>query len=341
METALISDNLVLSLCIPTYNRLSFLKESLSAVINQINDKVAPFVEVVISDNASTDGTDEYVKKVMATYPHLQIRYFCSEENLGLDMNVYHVTNNAQGTWVYILSDDDIFLPGGVERLLSLIGKHPSFDAFCLNMCSFETDTYKGEKPFFNISEDLVINGKNDILSFLGQTGITYISTIVFRRDAFDDVNHLDKIGTLIRHSYIYLDTLSKENGLYITQQAFVAGRLNNSGGYNFFKVFILNFHQLMLYAENLGYSSMVTEKILTEHFWKFIPYFIVKSKLNRNDTKEIDSLNTKEIILLLFQVCSKSLFLIPASMATILLLVSPRSFLSFLISLRKLIKFN
>ena len=51
-----------LSICIPTYNRKGNLSELLDALAEMIGE--ARDIEVIISDNASTDGTKEYMKNL-------------------------------------------------------------------------------------------------------------------------------------------------------------------------------------------------------------------------------------------------------------------------------------
>ncbi len=54
----------MLSLCVPTYNRAGFLRGTLDRVASQVSCLAASSagtVEVVVSDNASTDGTAEVV----------------------------------------------------------------------------------------------------------------------------------------------------------------------------------------------------------------------------------------------------------------------------------------
>jgi len=58
-----------LSICIPTYNRAAFLGEALDSVIRQATDEV----EIVVSDNASTDNTEALVREYQARFP--RIRY--------------------------------------------------------------------------------------------------------------------------------------------------------------------------------------------------------------------------------------------------------------------------
>jgi len=69
----------LLSLCIPTYNRASLLEPMLQSLCRQC----AAFgerVEIVVSDNASTDATPAVVATASAIHP---IRYFRNDENVG------------------------------------------------------------------------------------------------------------------------------------------------------------------------------------------------------------------------------------------------------------------
>ncbi len=279
METISTSDNLVLSLCIPTYNRLPLLQEALSAVIDQIDDKIAPVVEILISNNASTDKTEEYVKDVVATHPHLQIRCFCNAENIGGDANIYQVTKQAKGEWIYRLSDDDILLPGGLAKLLELIENQPNFDAFCLNMYGFEGNPYTQAKPIFEISEDRIITNKDEALMFFG-VWMTFLSAMAFKRTVLETNDHHDKVNTCLSQSYVFLDALANGNGLYIAKDNFLAVRGNNTGGYNLFEVFVKNFGDVLNYAKSIGYSKAVTDKILLRHAFSFLVSFIRTLKL-------------------------------------------------------------
>jgi glycosyltransferase involved in cell wall biosynthesis len=75
----------LLSICIPTYNREKYLQECLESIVHQegfnIND-----IEIVISDNASQDGTTKLVESFKQKYPNIQ--YFRNAENIGAIRNV-------------------------------------------------------------------------------------------------------------------------------------------------------------------------------------------------------------------------------------------------------------
>lgn len=105
-----------LSLCIPTYNRAAFLGEALDSVIQQATDEV----EIVISDNASDDGTAEMVAEYQGKFP--RITYYRQPENLGFDRNMLKVVDLACGEYCWLLGSDDALAEGAISALLSLLG---------------------------------------------------------------------------------------------------------------------------------------------------------------------------------------------------------------------------
>ena len=75
----------LLSICIPTYNREKYLQECLDSIIGQEGFSTQD-IEIVISDNASQDGTMSLVESYKAKYPNIQ--YFRNAENIGAIRNV-------------------------------------------------------------------------------------------------------------------------------------------------------------------------------------------------------------------------------------------------------------
>lgn len=90
----------LLSICIPTYNRAETLRQTLAEFTS--NPQFDDEVELVISDNASTDNTQEVCMLFASTHPN--IRYFRNEENL-LDENFPIVLNHATGRYLKLLND--------------------------------------------------------------------------------------------------------------------------------------------------------------------------------------------------------------------------------------------
>lgn len=106
-----------LTICIPTYNRARFLRTTLNHLLKQIRDWTS--VQVLISDNASTDETHSVVESFRKVHPALS--YQCNERNLGMDENAFRAIEAAAGTYVWLLSDDDIPLPGVFDEIMKNI----------------------------------------------------------------------------------------------------------------------------------------------------------------------------------------------------------------------------
>jgi len=110
----------LLSICIPTYNRASYLKECLDSVVCQFDDKdIFSQTEIVISDNASQDNTEEVVKKYQKKFNN--IRYFRNEKNLGFDRNVDRVITLASGNFCWTLADDEKVKENAIKSILEII----------------------------------------------------------------------------------------------------------------------------------------------------------------------------------------------------------------------------
>lgn len=109
--------NPILSVIIPTYNRLNLVKILLNNVIETL-DKCDFEYEIIVSDNASVDGTQEYFLQ----NPHKRIRYFRIDKNIGCSRSVENALNQVKAEFVYcVLDDDDIgessFFQKGIDLL--------------------------------------------------------------------------------------------------------------------------------------------------------------------------------------------------------------------------------
>jgi len=99
-----------LDILIPTYNRqLDLIKnlKLLSIQIQKLSD--SSLVNIIISDNASTDETILSIEHIKKNFP-TSINVLNSSTNLGLESNVVKVLSASNAEWVMFLGDDD-FLP--------------------------------------------------------------------------------------------------------------------------------------------------------------------------------------------------------------------------------------
>lgn len=90
----------LLSICIPTCNRAEILDEAISALVPLLSEYD---IEIIISDNASTDNTPEVVEKYKSLYP--EIVYHRNSQNIGPDRNFIQSLLLSVSHYQWLLGD--------------------------------------------------------------------------------------------------------------------------------------------------------------------------------------------------------------------------------------------
>lgn len=166
-----------LTVCIPTYNRVGYLKKCLKSVLSQVSEEV----EIIVQDNASSDGTEAFMKTV--TDPH--VRYYRNSENVGLVNNVIQIILNAKGEYVYMLTDDDYLLIGGVEDTIKFAKESKSLafkTAYFLHNEVSKTGAHVSLFPRNMNPADIDENTAATIYH-----GSNILTGLVFKRDLFEE----------------------------------------------------------------------------------------------------------------------------------------------------------
>ena len=109
----------LLSLCIPTYNHANALSKMLEAVVSLPVFHESDEIEVVVSDNASSDGTRDVVASLAKEWPN-RIRYFCNPENVQ-DKNFEIALSRGRGTFRKLANDTLLLKESGLRKMLSAI----------------------------------------------------------------------------------------------------------------------------------------------------------------------------------------------------------------------------
>lgn len=159
-----------LSICIPTYNRVDLLRNTLRSITAQKEFSTGE-VELVVSDNCSTDGTETMVRALCAQYPN--IAYFRNEQNLGGNFNIHRSLALGQGLYRKLSNDTFEFLPGSIGELLRVIKASPDQGTH-LMFSNGRVAPQQGDQPVFRgidrfvelVSYEVTWDG---VLGFWGQ----------------------------------------------------------------------------------------------------------------------------------------------------------------------------
>jgi glycosyltransferase involved in cell wall biosynthesis len=113
-------DRPLVSVLVATYNQVAFVAEMVESVLAQSY----PNVEIVVSDDGSTDGTAAALRELTAG--HANVRLLLNEQNAGISGNCNRLLRAARGDYLAWLAGDDLMMPGKLERQVEALQRHPA-----------------------------------------------------------------------------------------------------------------------------------------------------------------------------------------------------------------------
>ncbi len=106
-----------LSIIIPAYNEAQTIELILGKIMSvTLGEKLKK--EVLVVNDASTDGTPQIVEKFMARFPDENIRLISQKENLGKGAAIHRGIEEATGDFIVIQDADTEYDPREYARLL-------------------------------------------------------------------------------------------------------------------------------------------------------------------------------------------------------------------------------
>jgi abequosyltransferase len=176
-----------LSVCIPTYNFGRFIGETLDSVIRQVPPEG---VEILIVDGASTDDTEEEVRKRQERFPAL--RYHRLEMRGGIDRDMAKSVGLARGEYVWLFSADDWMAEGALGRVLDEIRLGLDLYLCGFTLCDFEMRQQK-QHPILDAPDGSVYDlGDPRDRRVYFERGLTttaffsFMSSLVVRKEKWD-----------------------------------------------------------------------------------------------------------------------------------------------------------
>lgn len=176
------------SICVPTYNRAAYLPELFDSILAQKG--YACELEVVISDNASSDETPEIVEHYRSRFDHLI--YFRADQNMGADRNFLRVVEIATGDYCWLMGSDDKLEPDAISIVEKVISDYPDVAGISVRRNLYDANMNdlpypKMEnlnRPFDHIQ---MMEGADNIFKALGDY-VGYLSGNVLPRKLWNEV---------------------------------------------------------------------------------------------------------------------------------------------------------
>ncbi len=135
-----INTNPRVSIGLPVYNGENFLEEAVGSILNQTFHDF----ELIISDNGSTDKTQEISERYAALDP--RIRYYRHSRNRGAAWNFNHVFHLSRGSYFKWAAHDDLITPGFLENAVKVLDDDPEV-VLCSSLTMIRYGAGENEEP--------------------------------------------------------------------------------------------------------------------------------------------------------------------------------------------------
>jgi len=261
------SRSILLTIGIPVFNGMEYLGSTLDSVFENLESVDKGEVEILVSDNASTDGTAEVVSAYQERFPGAVV-YHRNEENIGYDRNVDVLFRKAKGRFVHILGDDDFYQhPQCLAKILETLRKVPEARLVLLTIDLLDIPTNE-RITGFRVGEDIRLESGDE---FFSRTlwGTAAVSSLVVQTEAWNQSKVDRFFGTQWIHVGALLLILNGQQLSYIIAEPMVVVRYRNPR-------WVTNGNQLELGIKHLatlatmlelGYSRETFQVFLRERF--------------------------------------------------------------------------
>lgn len=253
----------LLTIAIPTYNRASILNLALGKLlpqVNEFNDKI----EVIISDNASTDNTKEIIEKYIKLYVRSKIILYSQKFNTGYFGNFKKCRELSTGKYLWLLSDNEHLKDGAIKVILNLINKNCEAGVFYI---------VNGSSNFSNLIE------KKDADSFFLEDKaylITLISSSIFLNEKKNDYFLFKQYQGNSFLGFLFLaNALIVNRNIYLVHSNLYESYPCNVY-FDIFESWTKDINECLIYLIDNNIIGLDTKKVFINGYLKHVIYYHV-----------------------------------------------------------------
>jgi glycosyltransferase involved in cell wall biosynthesis len=203
-----------LSICIATFNRGRLIGQTLASILPQLSDAI----ELLVVDGASTDDTQQVVLSCFED--RANCRYVRLPEKGGVDHDYSRSVELARGEYCWLMTDDDLALPGAIVRILEKLRSAPDLVVVNAEVANLDfSETLLPRKLPADVDRLFAPGSPDELLACAGDL-LTFIGAVVIRRELWlqrdasryfnSDFVHVGVIfqAPLSRHAHLIADPL-------------------------------------------------------------------------------------------------------------------------------------
>ncbi len=273
----------LLTIAVPTYNGEKTIRQMLDILLPQCDGRV----EVLVSDNASTDATAVILAECKKQYP--QICVVRNEKNIGPDANFLQCMRLATGKYTLLLSDDDVLMENKLAVILDFLDKSPDLSLVYLNAKGFY-EYYVDERtchPYDRAIYDGNCFFTDDNNEFMrhAQRMWGFLSCFICLTKAFQSIVEPEQyFGTNWLQSYIHIlcaDYGEKQLGI-IGETCIGAGIYGGINNFDAARVDGVEYRKMLDFAIQHGFDKPQLDRFFQWRFCFLLRRTIVKERAAR-----------------------------------------------------------
>ncbi len=212
----------LLSICIATYNRADFIGETLDSIICQLSDEV----EVVVVDGASTDNTQTVMERYATNTPSL--RYIRLPQKGGVDQDFCKAVEYAEGDYCWLFSDDDLFKPGAIQRVIKELRNDHSLVIVNADVMNRDFSIQLQTSMLDNTEDEIYQPGNLGALFSRIVPTISFIGCVIIKRATWQQREHTHYFGTEFIHVGVIFQA-QLPNTAFVIAQPYISIRYGNA----------------------------------------------------------------------------------------------------------------
>ena len=137
------ANEIILTIAIPTFEREEYLDLNLSQLFKQLNKNNKSLIEIIVSDNCSSDGTSNIVQKYKNN--GMDIIYKRNLKNLGWAKNFINSFEMSSGKFILMLGDDDLLVDGALDLIINEL-QNDDMGVLCITPYGYN-ESFVAERP--------------------------------------------------------------------------------------------------------------------------------------------------------------------------------------------------
>lgn len=208
-----VKNKILVSVCVVSFNQREYIQECLQSIADQ---KTNFDFEILVSDDCSSDGTQEIINEFSRTYGG-NIKLFLQEKNLNPYKNLLFVHAKAVGQYVSHIDGDDYMLPGKLQSQVDHLDNNAN-----ISFAAHAVKVMDSNEILGNDKKYPTIGSLYDLL----RLGTYFVhSSVMYRRE----LEFVQPEGIELIDYYLHIERASR-GSIYLDRKPYGCYRIHSQG---------------------------------------------------------------------------------------------------------------